>query len=213
MGRGQRDPEREQKWRERMARFEIVSKRSDVDDWLDSMETVNSLARVVVAQDVLGFVPKHLTQDSQVSTDECELEHASVVFRSLLESRKDAATFFQPADQSFDDVPISVGVAVEFDSASLVGFVVFRGNDRLNLAFEQMLIDPVRPISLVTCQLNGPSHGFVVVVDHPFLGPVEQRLDRRGLVGLAGREMKVKWMAVLVTQQMDLGGKTPARAA
>jgi hypothetical protein len=50
------------------------------------------------------------------------------------------------------------------------------------------------------------------VIDHLFVGAFQQRLDRRRLVGLAGREMKVQRMTVLVTQQMNFCGKTPARA-
>jgi hypothetical protein len=30
---------------------------------------------------------------------------------------------------------------------------------------------------------------------------------------LAWRQVKVKWMSLSVTQQMDFGGKTPARTA
>jgi hypothetical protein len=75
-----------------------------------------------------------------------------------------------------------------------------------------MLIDPFRSISFVASYLHRPGHRLIVVIDHLFVGAFQQRLDCGRLVGLAGREVKVKRMAVLVTQQMNFCGKTTARA-
>lgn len=76
-----------------------------------------------------------------------------------------------------------------------------------------MLIDPVSPVSLVAGQLHRPCHGLVIVVDHQFVCPFQQRFEGSRLVGLAGSQMKMKRMAVLVAQQVDFSGKTPNRTA
>jgi hypothetical protein len=40
------------------------------------------------------------------------LQHAGVVLGGLLEAREDATAFFEPADESFDDVALSVDLLV-----------------------------------------------------------------------------------------------------
>ncbi len=90
-------------------------------------------------------------------------------------------------------------------------FMVLRRNDRFDIQSQKVLVNPVRAISLVACQLQWPGKRLSVVVEEVLVGTGEQFLQGRRLVCLAGGEMKVEWMTVRIAEQMDFGRKPAAR--
>ena len=145
--------------------------------------------------------------------DKSHLDHAAEVLRRLLETREDAAGFLEPTDQTLDNVAPSVGVAVKLDEAGVAIFVLLGRNDRNDVQFDQVLVNPVSPVSLVTGQGHRPSDGLVVPVKQIGIRLFEQGREGCRLMRLSCREVKVQRMAFPVTQDMDFRRKTSARAA
>ena len=140
-------------------------------------------------------------------------DHAAEVLCRLLEAREDAACFFEPTDQPFDDVPPPVGIAVELDRAGITVFILLGWNHRLDAQFDQVLVNPIGPVSLVAGQRHGPGDGPAGAVKQIGIRFFEQGRKDRRLVRLSCAEMEVQGMAFSITQDMDLCRKTSARAA
>jgi hypothetical protein len=145
--------------------------------------------------------------------DEGHFEHAGVILDGFLEPREDASTFFQPANQSLDDVSLAICVAIEVNRPGIPILVFLGGNNRRDLQLEQTLVDPVGTVSFVSRQGNWPCDRLSFVVEKFGVCALEQGNQAGGFMVLARRQMKVKWVSVSVTQQMDFGGKTAARTA
>jgi hypothetical protein len=145
--------------------------------------------------------------------DEGHFEHAGEVLGGFLKPREDASAFFQPADQSLNNVPLAICVAVERDRSGISVFVLLRGNHGLDFQFQQTLVDPVGSVPFVSGQSNRPGNRFAFAVENLGVRSVEQGNQRGRFMVLAGCQMKVKWMSLSVAQQVDFGGKTPARTA
>lgn len=82
--------------------------------------------------------------------------------------------------------------------------IAFARDDRLDIQCQQILVDPVGTIGFVAGKLNGPCHGFAVVVGEAFVRSFQERLEAGGFVILPGSQMKVQRMAVGVAQQVNL---------
>jgi hypothetical protein len=143
--------------------------------------------------------------------DERHFQEAAEVLGRFIEAGEDAARFFEPADEAFDDVAPLVRTAVELHrpSGASVGFP--GGDDRSDAQREQVFVDPLRAIPFVAAQLHGPSDLPTAAVAQDIVGSDEQRVERRGFVLLSGRQMEVQGMAGGVAEQMDFGRKSAAR--
>ena len=161
---------------------------------------------------VLGSVGKRLTEhDSEISLNECHLDHSTVVLRGLFETSENAAAFLEPSDQAFDDVAATVGVAVEVDRTSCSVFILFRWDHRSDAVGKQIFVDPVRPVALVSGQLNRIREGIAVIVDD--VRSFQQRHQGLRLVRLSGGQMEVQRAPVAVTEKVEIGGVSPSRTA
>ena len=145
--------------------------------------------------------------------DESDFEHSGEVLGGFLESREDATAFFQPADQSLDDVPSAVFLLVERDRSGIPVFVFFRGNHWGDFELHQAIVDPIGSVRFVSRQGHRPRNRLALAVENLGIRTVEQGNQGSRFMVLARCQVKVKWMSLSVTQQMDFGGKTPARTA
>jgi hypothetical protein len=145
--------------------------------------------------------------------DEGQGDHAAEVLGRLLESREDAAAFLEPADESLDDVTTPVRLSIEVDEASIAVLVFFRRDDGRNPQFEQELVDPVSPVSLVAAERERPRDARAVVVEQPLVGGRQQFVEDLRFVRLARRESKGQRQSVAVAKDVDLCRESPARAA
>jgi hypothetical protein len=163
---------------------------------------------------LLGIVPKRSYEFvAEILLDEGESNHAGEVLGLLLESRKDSSTFLEPADESFDDVATSVRLAIELDESGVAVLVFFRRDDGRDAQFEQELINPIGPVSLVAPQGEGPRETLAVVVEQALIGCRQQFVENLRFVRLAWREPKGQRQPLAVAENVDLGRKSPARAA
>ena len=145
--------------------------------------------------------------------DEGHFEHAGEVLGGFLEPREDASAFFQPADQSLDDVSLAICFAVERDRSGVPVFVFLGGNHWRDFQFQQTIVDPIGSVRFVSRQGNRPRNRLALAVENLGVRTVEQGNQGGRFMVLARRQVKVKWMSISVAQQMDFGGKTPARTA
>ena len=145
--------------------------------------------------------------------DESHFEHTGEVFGGFLESREDASAFFQPADQSLDDVPLAIYFPVEHDGPGVPVFVFLGGNHWRDFQFQQAIVDPIGSIRFVSRQGNRPRNRLALAVENLGVRTVEQGNQGGRFMVLARCQVEVKWMSLSVAQHMDFGGKTPARTA
>jgi len=71
-----------------------------------------------------------IVHESKVSVDEGHLDHAREILSGLFEPREDASAFFQPTDQSFDDVALAICAPIELHGTSTAVFVFLGRNHR-----------------------------------------------------------------------------------
>jgi hypothetical protein len=148
---------------------------------------------------------------SQVSVDECDLQHAEVILGGLLEAREDPSTFLQPTNEAFDDVPFAVGLTVELDWAGVAILVALGGNHRRDALAKQVFVDPIGAESFVCCQADGAERFLDLIAGD--CGSLQQRFQRLGLMGLSGGDVDMQRMTVAITEQMDFCRKSAPRAA
>lgn len=144
---------------------------------------------------------------------ERHFQEAAEVLGGLLEPGEYAAVLFEPADKSFDDVAVSICLAIEFDRAGIPIFILFGGNHGRDSQVDQIFINPVRAVSLVACNGHGPGDRLAITVNNVGIGAFQQRFQGGRLVRLPRRQMEVQRMAFTVAEDMDFCGKTPARTA
>ena len=145
--------------------------------------------------------------------DESHFEHTGEVLGGFLKSREDASAFFQPADQSLDDVPLAICFPVKHDRPGVPIFVFLGGNHWRDFQFQQTIVDPIGSVRFVSRQSNRPCDRLALAVENFGVRTVKQGNQGSRFMVLAWRQAKVKWMSLSVTQQMDFSGKTPARTA
>jgi len=145
--------------------------------------------------------------------DESDFEHTGEVLGGFFKSREDASALFQPADQSLDDVPLAICVPIEHDTPGVPIFIFLGGNHGRDFQFQQAFVDPLGSVRFVSRQCHRPRDRLALTVDKLGVRAVEQGNQGSRFMVLARRQVKVKWMSIPVAQQMDFGGKTPARTA
>lgn len=141
------------------------------------------------------------------------LDHATVVFGRLLEAREDTAGLLEPTDQALNDVPSAIRVTVKLDGTDVSVLVLPGGNDGPDAQIDQVLVNPVGPVSLVASQGYRPRYGFALAVKHMGVGLFQQRVEDGRFMCLSRRKMEVQRMALPVAQNMDFRRKTPAGSA
>ena len=109
----------------------------------------------------------------KVSLDECHLDHSGEVDGGFFVSREDAASFLQPADLSFDNVPLAIVFFVKFHRASVAIFVRFRWDDWCDPHFQKHLVDPVSTVPLVARDRDRPCDRFAVSGCHIVINAIE----------------------------------------
>jgi len=160
---------------------------------------------------ILGPVLKVVFRsDAKILKYEGEPDHAGEVFGGFFVACEDAARFFEPADQSLDNVapPVESGVEARTPLAMLGAT---SRNDRLNVQVLQVRVDPVGAIRAVPSQRCRPSDWSTLAVAQFLIDPDEHVGEDRRFVDLSGREMKVERMPVPVAKQMDLRRESAAR--
>lgn len=145
--------------------------------------------------------------------DKRHLDHSAKVLCGFLEPRKDAAAFFKPADELFNDRTPPVCVSVKSNLARVSVLVALRGNDGLYVQLEKVVIDPVRTIGFVTSHRNWPCDWITVKINDGFICTLKHGDNRRGLMSLAARQMKMKRVSLPIGEYVDFCRKTPAGAA
>ena len=145
--------------------------------------------------------------------NESHFKHTGEVLGGFLEPREDASAFFQPADQSLDDVSLAIRFLVEHDRSGIPVFVFFGGNHGCDFQFQQTIVDPIGSVRFISRQGNRPGNRLTLTVENLSVRTIEQRNQGGRFMVLARRQVKVKWMSICVAQYMDFSGKTPARTA
>ncbi len=106
--------------------------------------------------------------------DEGHFKHSGEILGGLFKPREDASAFFQPSDQSFDDIPLAVQFSVKLNGTSISIFVGFGWDHRLNPDFQEAFINPVGSVSFVAGQSNGPSDRFAFAIGNFRVCTVQQ---------------------------------------
>jgi hypothetical protein len=145
--------------------------------------------------------------------DERHFKHTGEVFGGFLEPAENASAFFQPADQSLDDVSLAIRFLVEHDRSGIPVFVFFGRNHWCDFQFQQTIVNPIGSVRFISRQGNRPCNRLTLAVENLSVRTIEQRNQGGRFMVLARRQVKVKWMSVSVAQHMDFCGKTPARTA
>lgn len=145
--------------------------------------------------------------------DECHFQETAEVFGGLLEPGEDATIFFEPPNESLDDVAVSICLTIEFDRAGVPIFIDFGGNHGRDSEVHQIFIDPVCTVSLVAGDRHGPGDWLAVTANDMGVGAFQQCFQGSRLVRLSGRQMEVQRMAFAVAENVDFCGKPPARTA
>jgi hypothetical protein len=147
-------------------------------------------------------------QQLEVSLDECHFDHTAEIDGRLFESGEDAAAFLQPADHSFDNVPLAISFLVKVDWAGIAIFILLRWDDRCDVHFQKHFVDPFGTISLVPCDRSRPCDHFAVSGRQFVVNAVEQLDQTRIFVSLTCGKLEVNRTSVGITDQVNFGGKT-----
>jgi hypothetical protein len=132
--------------------------------------------------------------------DESHFEHTGEVLGGFLKSREDASAFFQPANQSLDDVPLAICFSVKYDRPGVPVFVLLGGNHRRDFHFQQTVVDPIGSVRFVSRQCDRPRNRLALAVENLGISTVEQRNQGGRFMVLARRQVKVKWMSLSVAK-------------
>ena len=156
----------------------------------------------------LGCVSK---KDPEVALEDRELEHREVAERELLEASGDPATLLEPRDAPLDDVPESIGLAVEVPAPAATALLVGPLRDHgLNLAAMEPVADVAVAVAPVSDQALGAPSSSAAGARNP--NRLHQRLEADRLVALARADVDRQRQAVAVRDEVKFGAETPARA-
>jgi len=131
------------------------------------------------------------------------LQEPAEILGGLLESRADTAAFFEPADQSLDDVAAAIGGAIELDRSGIAILVFLRRNHRADSQVDQVIVDPIRAVAFVAGQRHRPGDRFVFAVGQHSVRPDQNGVQHRRFVGLSRGQMKVQRVSVTVAENVD----------
>jgi hypothetical protein len=125
--------------------------------------------------------------------DEGKLDHPAEVDRRLLEPGDDAPRLLQPTDEALDDASSPIRRFVELDRSLRAVLVLLARDQRSDPKSQEILVNPVRSIALVTAEHHRPRH-----------------LDT---VNLTCSQVEVEWMPLFVTEDVNFGAPPTAGAA
>jgi len=145
--------------------------------------------------------------------NESDFHEAAEVLGRFLKPCKDAAGFFEPPNETLHNVPPAVCAAVELHGALVSIFIFLGRNDRLDAQVEQIGVDPIGTISLVTTEFQRPSHGIAFPILELRVHAFQESIENGGVVNLAWGEVKVQRMSHAIAKNVDFCRKTPARTA
>ncbi len=133
------------------------------------------------------------------------------VNRQLLKSSADAPSFFKPSDALFDHAPATVSGSIEL-GASIVPrpLILFVRNDRANAARLEPRPHALGSVGFVPGQTLRSATRPASKLRNA--DGVEQRLDTRGFMLLAWRQLRDQRSAFAVSNQMQLGPETASAA-
>jgi hypothetical protein len=117
--------------------------------------------------------------------DESYFEHTGEVLGGFFESRKDATAFFQPADQSFDDISSSVFLLAERNGPGVRIFVFLRRDHGDDFEFQQAIVYPIGSVRFVASQGYRPRHGLSLAIKNFDIRAFKQGNQGGGFVVLA----------------------------
>ena len=126
----------------------------------------NSIARILRGLGVhgglaLGFVSKgQLDILSQALLSERHFQHAAKVLDGAFKPGEHSPAFFEPTDETFNNVLSAVFFAVEFHRSSVAIFIFCRWNDQADAQFQKIFIDPVSTIYFVTTKYEWSCNTF-----------------------------------------------------
>jgi hypothetical protein len=143
--------------------------------------------------------------------DECPLDHAEEIAGALLESRENSAALFQPANETLDDIALPVLLTNEFRAPRGSVFVSFAGDHRADASIEQILIDPVSPLPLITSKCDRRDSDFRFLACD--FASFEEFSEARGFVRFSGGDVGMQRIAARVAKNVDFGAKSAARPA
>jgi hypothetical protein len=145
--------------------------------------------------------------------DEGQLDHGQEVDSQFLEAGADSPALLDPADAAFDDASAAICVSVEAQrSPAVVALLVAAlGDDRADGVAAQPVADAVKAVSLVCGHTAGATAGSAQ-------GPwnahrVHQEFELGRFVRLPRRDFDGKRQASAVSNQVQLGAESAARAA
>lgn len=138
--------------------------------------------------------------------NESHFDHTNEVLGGLFKTCQHPAAFFQPTNQSFNDVTLAIRFAVELYGSGVTVFIVLARNHRLDAKINEVAVDPIGSVAFVASQLRWVDDGNVVLIDdvHSF----KQRGQRLVVMRLTRRQMHMQRMPVTIAEQMDFRGKT-----
>ena len=99
--------------------------------------------------------------DFEVSLDDGQFEHGQVVDGCFFVASGDASGLLEPADAALDDVAALVGVGVEGRGTARFAaeWLVFLGNDRLDVSLPQPMADARNVVPLSPAKRRGRVRG------------------------------------------------------
>lgn len=137
--------------------------------------------------------------------DEGHADNAAEVLGRLLKAREDAPVLLEPADQTFHDIAIAISLFVERHRPSVAVLVLFGRDHRLDVQFQQVLVDPVGAIAFVAGQRRRPGDRLAVGIVQLLVGVGQQGVECGAFVRLARRDVKVQRVALTITKNVDFG--------
>src|SRR5277367_4904412 len=96
--------------------------------------------------------------------NESHFDHSGEVRGCFFKSSENPPTFFEPADQSLDDVSFAVFFSIAFNASRTWDFILFGGNYGDDSQVEETLVNPSSAIRFVARQGNWPGDPFVVSI-------------------------------------------------
>ena len=105
--------------------------------------------------------------------DESHFEHTGEILGGFLKSREDASAFFQPADQSLDDVSLAICFSIERNRTDISVVTFLAGNDRRDFQFQETSVDPIGSVRFIASQSNRPGHRLPFAIENRGIRAVE----------------------------------------
>jgi len=87
-------------------------------------------------------------------------QHTAKVFGGVFEPGENSPDFFEPTNETFNNVSSAIFFAFEFHRSSVAIFIFCRWNDQADSQFQKIFIDPVSTIYFVTTKYEWSCNTF-----------------------------------------------------